>query len=113
MPHKITNYCTKNPSAGKFPLKSGDEQSLYKINPQAIFLTRIDLCDYDINNKNFSDIDTSSETEDSQFPEPLTSLFNPESIKLKLKVNFDTKTIKKHIPKMITTSYMKKQKSNP
>ena len=34
--HKIANYGTKNSSAGKFPLKSEDVQSLYKINPQAV-----------------------------------------------------------------------------
>ena len=34
-------------------------------------------------------------------------------MKLKLKVNFDTKTIKKHIPKMTTITSMKKQNSNP
>ena len=103
MPHKITHYGTKNPSAGKFPLKSEEVQSSYKINPQAVFFKRIDLHDYDINSKYSSDTDMSSEMEDNEFPEPLTSLFNPESInfsedKLKLKVNFDTKTIKKHIP---------------
>ena len=36
-----------------------------------------------------------------------------QKIKLKLKVNFNTNTIKKHIPKMTTTTYMKKQKGNP
>ena len=35
--HKIRHYSTKNPSAGKFALKSEDLQSLYKINPQAVF----------------------------------------------------------------------------
>ena len=37
VPHKITNYSTKNPSAGNFPLKNEDVQSLYKINPQIVF----------------------------------------------------------------------------
>ena len=37
VPHKIAHYPTKNPSAGKFTLKSEDVQSLYKINPQAVF----------------------------------------------------------------------------
>ena len=79
VPHKITNYSTKNPSAGKFPLKSEDVQSLYKIKPKAVFFTGIDLNDCDINNKN-STTDMSSETEDKIFPEPLTLLFNPKSI---------------------------------
>ena len=79
MSHKITPYGTKNPSAGKFPLKSEDVQSLYKINPQLVFFKGIDLHDYDISIKDSSDTDT-SETEENKFPEPLTSLFNPESI---------------------------------
>ena len=79
LPHKITNYSTKNLSAEKFPLKSEDVQSLYKIGPQASFFTGIDLHDYDINSKNSSNTDAPSETEDNKFPEPLTSLFNPES----------------------------------
>ena len=37
VPHQIKHYGTKNPSAGKFPLKSEDVQSPYKINPQAVF----------------------------------------------------------------------------
>ena len=37
VPHKITNYSTKNPSAGNFSLKNEDVQSLYKINPQIVF----------------------------------------------------------------------------
>ena len=45
-----------------------------------VFFTEIDLHDYDINNKDSNDTDTSSETEDNKFTEPLTSLFNPESI---------------------------------
>ena len=82
MSHKIANYGTKNSSAGKFPLKSEDVQSLYKINPKTVFFffTEIDLHDYDINNKDSNDTDTSSETEDNKFPDPLTSLFNPENI---------------------------------
>ena len=48
VPHKITHYITKNPSAAKFPLKSELVQSLYKINPQAVFFKGIDLHDYDI-----------------------------------------------------------------
>ena len=44
VPHKITHYSMKNPSAGKFPLKvplkREDMQSLYKINPQAAFFHR-------------------------------------------------------------------------
>ena len=80
VPHKITHYGTKNPSAGKFPLKREDVQSLHKINPQAVFFKGIYLYDYDINNKASSDTDTSSETEENKFPEPLTSLFNSESI---------------------------------
>ena len=35
-----------------------------------------------------------------------------QKIKLKLKVNFNTNTIKKHIPKMTTTTYMEKQNGN-
>ena len=79
VPHKITNYSTKNLSAGKFPLKNEDVQSLHKVKSQTVFFMGIYLRDYDINNKNSSDTDMSSETED-KFPEPLTSLFNPESI---------------------------------
>ena len=78
--HKITHYGTKNPSTGKFPLKSEDVQSLYKVNLQAVFFKGIDLHDYDINNKDSNPTDTSSETEENKFLEPLTSLFNPESI---------------------------------
>ena len=37
VPHKITHYGTKNPPAGKFPLKSEDVRSLYKSNPQVVF----------------------------------------------------------------------------
>ena len=37
VPHQITHYDTKNPSAGKFPLKNQDVQSLHKINSQAVF----------------------------------------------------------------------------
>ena len=48
VPHEITHYTTKNPSAGKFPLKKELVQSLYKINPQAVFFKGIDLHDYDI-----------------------------------------------------------------
>ena len=55
-------------------------QSLYKINPQAVFIKRTDLHDYDTNNKDSNDTNASSETEENKFPEPLTSLFNPESI---------------------------------
>ena len=80
VPLKITHYGTKNSSAGKFPLKSEDVQSLYKINPQAVFIKRTDLHDYDTNNKDSNDTNASSETEENKFPEPLTSLFNPESI---------------------------------
>ena len=80
VPHKITHYGTKNPSAGNFSLKSEDVRSLYKINPQVVFFTGIDLHDYDINNKDSGDTGMSSETEYNKFPEPLTSLFNPESI---------------------------------
>ena len=40
LPHKIPNCGTKNPSAGKFPLKSEDVQSVYKINPQADFFSQ-------------------------------------------------------------------------
>ena len=53
MPHKITHYGTKNPFGGKFPLKSEDIQSLYKINPQAVFFKGIDLHDYNINKQRF------------------------------------------------------------
>ena len=70
VPHKITHYGTKNPSAGKFPLKSEGMQSLYEINPQAVFFKGIDLHDYDVNSKDSSDTDTSSRTEDNEFPEP-------------------------------------------
>ena len=77
VPHKIKK--SKISSAGKFPLKSEDVQSPYKINPQAVFFKGIDLHDYDINNKDSSDTDTSSETKENKFPEPLTS-FNPEGI---------------------------------
>ena len=80
VPYKITHYGTKNPSAGNFSLKSEDVRSLYKINPQVVFFTGIDLHDYDINNKDSSDTGISSETEYNKFPEPLTLLFNPESI---------------------------------
>ena len=48
-----------------------------------VFFTGIDLHDfhdYDINNKDSSDIDASFETEDIKIHEPLTSSFNPESI---------------------------------
>ena len=41
----------------------------------------IDLHDHDINIKDSSDTDMSSETEDDEFPEPLISSFNSESIK--------------------------------
>ena len=70
VPHKIANYGTKNPSAGKFPLNIEDVQSLYKINPEAVFFAGIDLHYFDINNKNSSDTDTSFEPEDNKFPEP-------------------------------------------
>ena len=70
VPHKITHYGTKNPPAGKFPLKSEDVRSLYKINPQDVFFKGIDPLDYDINNKDSSDTVTSSETEEDKFPEP-------------------------------------------
>ena len=70
VPHKITHYGTKNPSAGKFPLKSGDVKSLYKINPQAVFFKGIDLYDYDFNMQDSSDTDASSKTKDNKFPEP-------------------------------------------
>ena len=49
----------KIPPAGNFPVKSEDVQSLYKINSQAVFFTGIGLHDYDINNKDSSDTDTS------------------------------------------------------
>ena len=105
MPHKITHYGTKNPSEGKFPLKSEDVQSLYKMNPQVVFFKGIELHDYDLNSKDSSD--ASSETEDNKLPKPLMSLFNPEYVnfsedKIKSSVIFDTKTIKKHIPKTTT-----------
>ena len=76
----LAHYGTKNSSAEKFPLKSEDVQSRHKINAQAAFSKVIDLHDYHISNKDSSDTDTSSRTEDHEFPEPLTSLFNPESI---------------------------------
>ena len=80
VPHKTTHYGTKNPSAGKFPLKSEDVQRLYKINPLAVFYKGIDLYDYDIKSKDSSNTDTSPETKDNKFPKPLTLLFYPESI---------------------------------
>ena len=70
VPHKIANYGTKNPSAGKFPLNIEDVQSLYKINPEAVFFAGIDLHYFDINKKNSSDTDTSFEPKDNKFPEP-------------------------------------------
>ena len=76
----LAHYSTKNSSAGKFPLKSEDVQNRHKINPQTAFSKVIYLHDYDIRNKDSSDTDASSRTEDNEFPEPLTSLFNPESI---------------------------------
>ena len=45
-----------------------------------LFFTGIDLHDHDINKKNSSDTDRSSERENNKFPEPLMSLFNPENI---------------------------------
>ena len=76
----LAHYGTKNSSAGKFPLKSEDVKNRHKINAQAAFSKVIDLHDYDICNKDSSDTDTSSRKEDNKFPEPLTLLFNPESI---------------------------------
>ena len=54
--------------------------SIKLIHRPFFFFTEIDLHDYDINNKDSNDTDTSSETEDNKFPDPLTSLFNPENI---------------------------------
>ena len=45
------------------------------------FLKRIDFHDHDVNNKDLSDTDTSSETDEKRFPEQLKSLFNLENIK--------------------------------
>ena len=56
-------------------------QSLYRINRQVVFLKRIDFHDCDVNNKDLSDTDTSSETDEKRFPEQLKSLFNLENIK--------------------------------
>ena len=76
----LAHYGRKNSSAGNFPSTSEDVQNRHKINAQTAFSKVIDLYDYDISNKDSSDTDTSSRTEDNEFPEPLTSLFNPESI---------------------------------
>ena len=115
MPHKITHYGTKNPSAGKFALKSEDVQSLYKMNPQVVFFKGIDLHDYDLHSKDSSDTDASSETEDNKLPKPLMSLFNPEC------VNFSEDKIKSegelryqnYKETYTQNDDMKKQKSNP
>ena len=53
--------------AENFSVKSEGVQSLYKINSQAIFFTGIGLHDYDINNIDSSDTDTSLRRKKTNF----------------------------------------------
>ena len=80
--HKIRHYCEKNPSRGKFPLKVRMCKVYIKL-IYLLFFKGVDLHDDEINLKDPSDTYMSPETEDNRFSEPLTSLFNPESIKFR------------------------------
>ena len=70
----LKHYGTKNPFAGKFPLRHEQVQNLFNINSEAAFFKGMNTEEF-----TGSVQQTSFETED-KLPEPLTSLSNPASI---------------------------------
>ena len=81
--NEIRHYSTNNPfSSGSHPLKYEEMKALYNINSDLAVFKSIDNSEFLDDACSTSQTETSSETEETSLPEPLTSLYDPSSINM-------------------------------
>ena len=81
--NEIRHYSTNNPfSSGSHPLKYEEMKALYNINSDLAVFKSIDNSEFLDDAYSTSQTETSSETEETSLPEPLTSLYDPSSINM-------------------------------
>ena len=77
-PLKRRNLSTKNPFLGTHPLTNDELKKLHQENPASAIFTSIDpSCFHEYSNSDESLTDSSSESEETTLPEPLTSVYDP------------------------------------
>ena len=81
---KRRNFSTKNLFVDTYPLTKDELKKLHQENPPSAIFTSIDpSCLHEYSNSDDSlTIDSSSETEETTLPEPLTSVYDPTAINL-------------------------------
>ena len=77
-PLKRRNFSTINPFLGTHPLTNDELKKLHQENPASAIFTSIDpYCFHEYSNSDDSLTESSSETEETILPEPLTSVEDP------------------------------------
>ena len=80
---KHRNFSTKNPFLGTHQLTNDELKKLHQENPASAIFTSIDpSCFHEYSNSDDSLTDSSSETEETTLPEPLTSIYDPTATNL-------------------------------